>query len=50
MIIKLAEMEIQNLEDLTAALRSKKPGDSVDIVVLRKSQPLTLKATLRARG
>ena len=49
-IIKLAEMEIQNLEDLTAALRSKKPGDSVEIVVLRNSQPLTVKATLRARG
>jgi Peptidase family M28/PDZ domain/PA domain len=49
-IIKLAEMKIQNLEDLTAALRSKKPGDSVEITVLRNSQRLTLKATLRARG
>ena len=49
-IIKLAEMKIQNLEDLTAALRSKKPGDSVEIVILRNSQPLTLKATLRPRS
>jgi hypothetical protein len=49
-IIELAEMKIQNLEDLTAALRSKKPGDSVAITVLRNSQRLTLKATLRARG
>jgi membrane-associated protease RseP (regulator of RpoE activity) len=49
-IIKLAEMKVQNLEDLTAALRSKKPGDSVDITILRNSQPLTLKATLRPRG
>jgi hypothetical protein len=49
-IIKLAEMKIQNLEDLTTALRSKKPGDSVEITILRNSQPLTLKATLRARG
>jgi len=49
-IIKLAEMKIQNLEDLTAALRSKKPGDSVEITVLRNSQHVTLKATLRARG
>ena len=49
-IIKLAEMKIQNLEDLTAALRGKKPGDSVEITILRNSQPLTLKATLRARG
>jgi predicted metalloprotease with PDZ domain len=49
-IIQLAEMKIQNLEDLTAALRSKKPGESVEITVLRNSQRLTLKATLRARG
>ena len=49
-IIRLAEMKIQNLEDLTAALRGKKPGDSVEITILRNSQPLTLKATLRARG
>jgi hypothetical protein len=49
-IIKFAEMKIQNLEDLTAALRSKKPGESVEIVILRNSQPLTVKATLRARG
>jgi len=49
-IIRLAEMKIQNLEDLTAALRGKKPGDSVEITILRNSQPVTLKATLRARG
>jgi aminopeptidase YwaD len=49
-IIQLAEMKIQNLEDLTAALRSKKPGESVEITVLRNSQRLTLRATLRARG
>jgi hypothetical protein len=49
-IIKLAEMKIENLEDLTAVLRSKKPGDSVEITILRDSQRLTLKATLRARG
>jgi Peptidase family M28/PDZ domain/PA domain len=49
-IIKLAEIKIHDLEDLTAALRSKKPGDSVEITILRNSQPLTLKATLRPRG
>jgi hypothetical protein len=49
-IVKLAEMKIQNLEDLTAALRSKKPGDSVEITILRNSQPLTLRATLRPRS
>ena len=49
-IIKLAEIKIQSLEDLSAALRSKKPGDSVEITILRNSQPLTLKAILRPRG
>jgi Peptidase family M28/PDZ domain/PA domain len=49
-IIKMAEMKIQNLEDLAAALRSKKPGDSVEITILRNSQHFTLKAILRARG
>jgi Peptidase family M28/PDZ domain/PA domain len=49
-IVKLAEIKIQNLEDLTEALRSKKPGDSVDITLLRNSQHFTVKATLRARG
>lgn len=48
-IIKLAEMKIQNLEDLMTALRNQKPGDSVEITILRNSQPLTLKATLRSR-
>ncbi|HSE88257.1 MAG TPA: M20/M25/M40 family metallo-hydrolase [Candidatus Binatia bacterium] len=49
-IVKLAEMKIQDLEDLMAALRSKKPGDSVEITILRNSQPLTLSATLRPRS
>lgn len=49
-IIKLAETKIQNLEDLTAALRSKKPGDEVEIVVLRGGQSVSLKATLRSRS
>jgi hypothetical protein len=49
-IIKLAEIKIHDLEDLAVALRSKKPGDSVEITILRNSQPLTLKATLRPRG
>lgn len=49
-IIKLAEIKIQNLEDLMAALRSKKSGDLVEITIVRNSQPLTLKATLRSRS
>jgi C-terminal processing protease CtpA/Prc len=49
-IVKLAGAEIQNIDDLTGALSSRKPGDEVEIVVLRMNQPLTLKATLRSRG
>ena len=49
-IIQLAEKKIQNIEDLTDALRSRKAGDEVEITVLRAGHPVTLKATLRARG
>jgi hypothetical protein len=48
-IVKLADTKIQNLEDLTVALRSRKPGDEVEIVVLRTGAPVTVKATLRPR-
>jgi aminopeptidase YwaD len=49
-IVKLAETKVQNLEDLMLALGSKQPGDEVEIIVLRGTQPLRLKAVLRARG
>ena len=49
-IVMLAETKVQNLEDLMLALGSKKPGDEIEIVVLRGTQPLKLKAVLRARG
>ncbi len=49
-IIQLADKKIQNIEDLTAALRAQKPGDEVAIVVLRTGKPVSLKAILRARG
>jgi hypothetical protein len=49
-IVMLAETKVQNLEDLMLALGSKKPGDEVEIIVLRETQPLKLKAVLRARS
>lgn len=49
-IIQLADKKIQNIEDLTAALRVQKPGDEVPIVVLRTGMRVNLKAVLRARG
>ena len=49
-IIQLADKKIQNIEDLTAALRSRKPGDEVAIVVLRAGRPVSLKTILQARS
>jgi hypothetical protein len=49
-IVQFAGRQIQTLEDLTAQLRSKQPGDAVEIVVLRSGQTITLRATLRARS
>jgi hypothetical protein len=49
-IVKLAETKIQNIEDLTAALRSHKPGDEVTIVVLRAETTVTVKTILRERS
>jgi hypothetical protein len=49
-IIKLAGSRIQNIEDLSDVLAGRKPGDEVEIEVLRMNQPLTLKATLQPRG
>lgn len=49
-IVKLADAKIQNIEDLTAVLRTKKPGDQVEILILRGDSSITLTATLRARG
>ena len=49
-IVRLADKKIQNIEDLTAALQTQKPGDEVAIVALRAGNPVTVKARLRARG
>jgi S1-C subfamily serine protease len=49
-IVMLAETKVDNLEDLMLALGRRKPGDEVEIVVLRGTQPLKLKAVLRARA
>ncbi len=49
-IISFAGSKIHDLEDLVKLLRAKKPGDEVEIVVLRTGAVLTVKTTLRARG
>jgi hypothetical protein len=49
-IIELARKRIKNIEDLTDALGSHKPGDEIEIVVRRTGQPMSVKAILSARG
>jgi hypothetical protein len=49
-ITRIGNMDIPNLQAMTAALRSHEPGDTVDIVVRRGAQVTTLRATLGIRG
>jgi Zn-dependent M28 family amino/carboxypeptidase len=49
-IIRVAEIEVANLEDLTFVLRQKAAGDTVQIVVLRQGEPVTLHAVLGKRS
>jgi acetylornithine deacetylase/succinyl-diaminopimelate desuccinylase-like protein len=49
-IVRLADIEVASLEDLTFALRNKAAGDKVQIVVLRQGEPLTLQAVLGKRS
>jgi hypothetical protein len=49
-IVQFAGNKVTNLEDLAALLGSKKPGDRVEITILRMSKPVVVTATLRSRG
>ena len=49
-IIRLASIQIQTIEDLTAALGVHMPGAEVEIVVLRAGAPVSLNATLGRRA
>ncbi|HYK89126.1 MAG TPA: M28 family peptidase [Acidobacteriota bacterium] len=48
-LIQFAGKEITNLEDFTYMLRTHKPGETVEVVVLRDGKPLTSKVTLEVR-
>lgn len=45
-IVEFNKLKIANIEDFQAALVQHKPGDTVDVVVERGNQKLTLKVTL----
>lgn len=49
-ITKIGDYEVPDLEAMTGALRSHKPGDTVEIVVRRDGTLITLTATLGNRG
>lgn len=49
-IISMAGTRIQNLYDMTYALQDHKPGDTVEVVVIREGKELKLKATLGSRA
>src|SRR5207247_5412176 len=49
-IVEMAGTKIENLYDMTYALQDHKPGDTIDVVVLRGGERKTLRATLGTRG
>ncbi|HSP17341.1 MAG TPA: M28 family peptidase [Thermoanaerobaculia bacterium] len=49
-IIQMAGTKIENLYDMTYALQDHKPGETVDVVVMRNGERVTLRATLGSRS
>src|SRR5258708_37941403 len=49
-IVSIGGPRIENLYDMSYALQDHKPGDTVDIIVLRDGVRTTLRATLSTRG
>jgi membrane-associated protease RseP (regulator of RpoE activity) len=48
-IVRFGDVDVKTLEDLTFALRSKRPGDRVAVIVERGGQARALEATLEER-
>ncbi|MBK5259746.1 MAG: M20/M25/M40 family metallo-hydrolase [Thermoanaerobaculia bacterium] len=49
-IVAMAGTKIANLYDMTFALQDHKPGETIDVVVLRGGQRITMRATLGTRS
>ncbi len=49
-IVQMAGTKIENLYDMTYALQDHKPGETVDVVVIRNGERVTLRATLGSRS
>ena len=48
-MIKFAGKDVASLEDFSYILRTHKPGDTIEVIVLRDGQPLTVQVTLEVR-
>jgi Zn-dependent M28 family amino/carboxypeptidase len=48
-IVRFAGVEVKTLEDLTFVLRGRRPGDEVQVVVLREGREETVRAVLSER-
>jgi S1-C subfamily serine protease len=48
-LVRFAGVTIRNLDDLSLALRSKRPGDRVDFTYLRNGAEMSASATLQER-
>ncbi len=49
-LVEMAGTRIENLYDMTYALQDHKPGETIDVVVIRAGERVTLRATLGSRG
>jgi Tol biopolymer transport system component len=49
-IVDIGGTRIENLYDMTYALQDHKPGETIDVIVDRKGERVTLRATLTQRG
>ncbi|MBI4242115.1 MAG: M28 family peptidase [Candidatus Rokubacteria bacterium] len=48
-IVRFAGVQVKTLDDLTFALRGRRPGDRVDVVILRDGQERQVQAVLEER-
>ncbi len=49
-IVGMAGIRIENLYDMTYALQDHRPGETIDVLVVRDGSQVTLQATLGQRG
>jgi TolB protein len=49
-LVEMAGTRIENLYDMTYALQDHKPNETIDVVVLRNGERVTLRATLGSRA